>query len=500
MSLFKDNGYFCHRKSRLCVHAKNLEKRNMPDEKKKKRMQCVPMQKQEPESRIHNFDEVAMGYTAEEALEEAKRCLQCPNPLCRQGCPVDIDIPAFIKEIRDEDFRAASAKLKEKNSLPAICGRVCPQENQCQKLCVIGKRGDPISIGRLERFAADYERANGVSVSPQQKSSVKGKVAIVGSGPAGLTAAADLAKLGHEVVMFEALHAAGGVLMYGIPEFRMPKSIVQSEVDYVKKLGAEVKLDYAIGTIYSIDELLESGFDVVFIGTGAGLPRFMRVPGENLGGIYSANEFLIRVNLMKGYLFPDNDTPIRIGKKVAVIGGGNVAMDSARCSLRLGAEEVYIVYRRSKEELPARAEEAENAEEEGVIFRFLTNPIKFLGDETGWVKGIECIKMELGEPDASGRRRPIPIEGSEFVMDVDTVVIAIGQTPNPLIQRTTEGLKTTRHGTIVVQEETGATTKEGVYAGGDIVSGAATVISAMGAGKTAAKSMHEYILKKKAAK
>ena len=472
----------------------------MSEANKKKRMQSVPMQKQTAEDRVRNFNEVAFGYTAEEAFEEAKRCLQCPNPLCRQGCPIEVDIPAFIKEIRDENFLASGAKLKEKNSLPAICGRVCPQENQCQKFCVLGKRGDPVSIGRLERFAADYERTKGVSVPSTQESSVKGKVAIVGSGPAGLTAAADLAKLGHDVVMFEALHAAGGVLMYGIPEFRMPKAIVQSEVDYVKKLGVDVKLDYAVGTIYSIDELLGSGFDAVFIGTGAGLPRFMNIPGENLGGIYSANEFLIRVNLMKGYLFPEYDTPIRIGKKVAVIGGGNVAMDSARCSLRLGAEEVYIVYRRSMEELPARAEEAENAEEEGIIFRLLTNPVRFLGDESGWVKGIECIKMELGTPDASGRRRPVPVEGSEFIMDVDTVVIAIGQTPNPLIQRTTEGLETTRYGTIVTQEDTGATTKDGVYAGGDVVSGAATVISAMGAGKTAAKSMHEYILKKKAAK
>ena len=472
----------------------------MSEVKKNKRMQSVPMVKQKPEDRIHNFNEVALGYTAEEAVEEAKRCLQCPNPLCRQGCPVEVDIPAFIKEIRDENFLAASANLKEKNSLPAICGRVCPQENQCQKFCVLGKRGDPISIGRLEQFAADYERAKGVSVPLKQESSVKGKVAIVGSGPAGLTAAADLAKLGHDVVMFEALHAPGGVLMYGIPEFRMPKAIVQSEVDYVKKLGVDVKPDYAIGTIYSVDELLENGFDAVFIGTGAGLPLFMRIPGENLGGIYSANEFLIRVNLMKAYLFPEYDTPIRIGKKVAVIGGGNVAMDSARCSLRLGAEEVYIVYRRSKEELPARAEEAENAEEEGVIFRLLTNPVRFLGDENGWVKGIECVKMELGEPDASGRRRPVPIEGSGFIMDVDTVIIAIGQTPNPLIQRTTEGLETTRHGTIVVQEETGATKKKGVYAGGDVVSGAATVISAMGAGKRAARSIHEFILRKKGAK
>ncbi|HDQ06652.1 MAG TPA: NADPH-dependent glutamate synthase [Candidatus Bathyarchaeota archaeon] len=472
----------------------------MPEAKKKKKQPSIPMPKQKPEDRIHNFNEVALGYTVEQAVAEAERCLQCPKPQCVKGCPVDIDIPAFIKEIKEGNFLAASAKLKEKNSLPAICGRVCPQENQCQKFCVLGKIGDPISIGRLERFAADYERTKGVTVPQKHDSYVKGRVAIVGSGPAGLTAAADLAKLGYDVVLFEALHAAGGVLMYGIPEFRMPKKIVQAEVDYVKKLGVDIKTDHMIGQVYTIDELFERGFDAVFIGTGAGLPQFMRIPGENLGGIYSANEFLIRVNLMKAYRFPEYDTPIRIGKKVAVIGGGNVAMDSARSALRLGAEKVYIVYRRSKEELPARAEEVENAEEEGVNFRFLTNPVRFLGDEKGWVKAIECIKMKLGEQDASGRRRPVPIDGSEFVMDVDTVVIAIGQTPNPLIQRTTEGLETTKWGTIVTKEETGETTKKGVYAGGDVVSGAATVISAMGAGKRAARSIHEYLMKKKGGK
>jgi glutamate synthase (NADPH/NADH) small chain len=466
---------------------------------KEQRKHETPMAKQDVLDRIHNFYEVALGYNEEQAVREAERCLQCPNPLCVTGCPVDIDIPAFIKEIKEKNFLAASSKLKEKNSLPAVCGRVCPQENQCQKSCIIGKMGDPISIGRLERFASDYERRKGVTVPEKEKSSFTGKVAIVGSGPAGLTAAADLVKLGHEVVMFESLHMAGGVLMYGIPEFRLPKEIVQAEVTYIKKLGVDVKTNYTIGRIYTIDELFADGFDTIFVGSGAGLPSFMRIPGENLGGVYSANEFLIRVNLMKGYLFPEYDTPIRIGKKVAVIGGGNVAMDSARCSLRLGADEVYIVYRRSKEELPAREEEVENAEEEGIIFRLLNNPVKFIGDETGWVKGMECIKMKLGEPDASGRRRPVPIEGSEFIMDVDTVIIAIGQSPNPLIQRTTEGLEATKWGTIVTQEETGATSKEGVYAGGDVVSGAATVISAMGAGKTAAKNMHEYILKKKGA-
>jgi len=466
---------------------------------KEQRKHEVPMAKQDVLERIHNFYEVALGYTEEQALAEAERCLQCPKPQCVKGCPVEIDIPAFIKEIKDGNFLAASAKLKEKNSLPAICGRVCPQENQCQKFCVLGKIGDPISIGRLERFASDYERLKGVTVPPKQASSVNGRVAIVGSGPAGLTAAADLAKLGYDVVMFESLHSTGGVLMYGIPEFRMPKKIVQTEVDYIKKLGVEVKTNYTIGKIFTIDELFASGFDAIFVGSGAGLPRFMRIPGENLGGVYSANEFLIRVNLMKAYLFPEYDTPIRIGKKVAVIGGGNVAMDSARSALRLGAEEVYIVYRRSKQELPARAEEAENAEEEGIIFRLLTNPVKFLGDKSGWVKGIECIRMRLGESDASGRRRPVPIEGSEFMMDVDTAVIAIGQTPNPLIQRTTEGLETTKWGTIVVQEESGETTKKGVYAGGDVVSGAATVISAMGAGKKAARSIHKYLMSKNGA-
>jgi glutamate synthase (NADPH/NADH) small chain len=465
---------------------------------KEKRKHVIEMDKQDVLDRIHNFYEVALGYDEEKALAEAERCLQCPNPRCVQGCPVDVPIPEFIKLIKETDYVGASKKIKEKNALPAVCGRVCPQENQCQQMCVLGKMGDPISIGRLERFASDYERKQGVTIPETHKAGVTGKVAIVGSGPAGLTVAADLVKRGHVVVMFESLHLPGGVLMYGIPEFRLPKEIVQTEVDYIKKLGVDVKTNYTIGRIYTIDELFANGFDAIFVGSGAGLPRFMRIPGENLGGVYSANEFLIRVNLMKGYLFPEYDTPIRIGKTVAVIGGGNVAMDSARCSLRLGAEKVYIVYRRSREELPARAEEAENAEEEGIIFRLLTNPVKFVGDESGWVNGMECIKMELGEPDASGRRRPVPVEGSEFMMDVDTAIIAIGQTPNPLIQRTTEGLETTKWGTIVTQEEDGATTKEGVYAGGDVVSGAATVISAMGAGKTAAQGIHDYIQKKKA--
>jgi glutamate synthase (NADPH/NADH) small chain len=469
------------------------------DAKKQRQRHNIPMPKQKSEDRVHNFNEVALGYSMEQAVAEAERCLQCPKPQCIQGCPVELDIPAFIKEIREKNFDEAIKQVKEKNSLPAICGRVCPQETQCQKFCVLGKKGDPLSIGRLERFVADYELQKGVTVPPRSKSSIGGKVAVAGSGPAGLTAAADLAKLGHEVVIFEALHAAGGVLMYGIPEFRLPKKIVQAEVDYVKKLGVDVKPNHMIGRLYTIDELFERGFDAVFIGTGAGLPRFMRIPGENLGGIYSANEFLIRVNLMKAYMFSEYDTPIRIGKKVAVIGGGNVAMDSARCSLRLGAEEVWIVYRRSRKEMPARIEEVENAEEEGIKFKFLATPVRFLGDESGWVTGMECIAMRLGEPDESGRRRPIPIEGSEFVMDLDTVVIAIGQTPNPIIQRTTKDLKTTRWGTIVVNEKTGKTSKKRVYAGGDVVSGAATVISAMGAGKRAARNIHRYLMRKKKA-
>ena len=460
------------------------------------RKSSVLMPKQKPEERIHNFNEVALGYTEEQALAEAERCIQCPKPQCIEGCPVELDIPAFIKEVKEKNFDEAIRKVKEKNSLPAICGRVCPQEEQCQKFCVLGKKGEPMAIGRLERFVADYELQKGVTVPPRSKSSY-GKVAVVGSGPAGLTAAADLAKLGHEVVVFEALHAPGGVLMYGIPEFRLPKKIVQAEVDYVKKLGVVVKANAMVGRLYTIDELFELGFDAVFIGTGAGLPRFMRIPGENLDGVYSANEFLIRVNLMKAYRFPEYDTPIRVGKKVVVIGGGNVAMDSARSALRLGAEEVWIVYRRSRQEMPVRLEELENAEEEGIKFKFLATPVRFLGDEHGWVKAVECIAMRLGEPDESGRRRPIPIEGSEFTMNVDTVVIAIGQTPNPMIQRTTKGLKTTSRGTIVANEKTGKASRKGVYAGGDVVTGVATVISAMGAGKRAARSIHRYLLRKK---
>jgi len=462
----------------------------------KRRDTQVEMPKQDPKERTKNFNEVAKGYTIEMALEEANRCLNCKNPQCRKGCPVEIDIPAFIKLIKEEKFEEAIKKIKEKNALPAICGRVCPQEEQCQKFCVLGLKGESVAIGRLERFAADYERENGI-INVEKYGSDGGRVAVIGSGPAGLTVAAELAKLGHRIEVFESLHTAGGVLMYGIPEFRLPKAIVQSEVEYVKKLGVVFHLDATIGKLTTIRELFENGFDAVFIGSGAGLPSFLQIPGENLNGVYSANEFLIRTNLMKAYLFPEYDTPIKVGKIVAVIGGGNVAMDAARSALRLGAEEVYIIYRRSREELPARLEEVENAEEEGITFMLLTNPIRFIGDERGNLKMMECIKMELGAPDESGRRRPVPIKGSEFKLEVDTAIIAIGQTPNPLIQRTTEGLKTTKWNTIIVEEETGQTSLEGVYAGGDVVSGAATVISAMGAGKKAAKAIHEFIMKKK---
>mgnify|MGYP000002899476 CR=1 FL=1 len=463
--------------------------------KPKIKKEAVPIPKQKPEERRRNFNEVALGYTEEQALEEANRCLQCPKPQCISGCPVEIEIPAFIKLLREGKYEEAIAKIKEKNSLPAICGRVCPQEEQCQMKCVVGKVGEPVSIGRLERFLADWERKRGFKIPEIAKPTGK-RVAVIGAGPAGLTVAADLAKLGHKVVIFEALHLPGGVLVYGIPEFRLPKSIVQAEVDYIQRLGVELKLGFLVGRTYTIPELLkERGFEAVFIGTGAGLPAFMNVPGEDLGGIYSANEFLIRVNLMKSYAFPCYDTPIRIGKHVVVIGGGNVAMDSARSALRLGAEEVCIVYRRSREELPARKEEIENAEEEGIICKFLAAPLRFIGDEKGWVKQMECICMELGPPDDSGRRRPVPVKGSEFVMDTDTVIVAIGRTPNPIIQRTTEGLQVTKWGTIVA-DENGKTSLEGVYAGGDIVTGEATVISAMGAGKKAARAIHEYLMKK----
>jgi len=462
---------------------------------KEKMKHSVPMPKQKPKVRIHNFNEVALGYTEEQAVAEAERCIQCPEPQCIRGCPVELDIPAFVKLIKERKFDEAIRKVKEKNSLPAICGRVCPQEEQCQKFCTLGKKWEPIAIGKLERFVADSELQKGMQLLPLSTPTGK-KVAIIGAGPAGLTAAADLAKLGHEVVIFEALHAPGGVLMYGIPEFRLPKRIVEAEVAYISKLGAKMRTDALIGRSFTIDDLFKKGFNAVFIASGAGLPRFLRIPGENLGGIYSANEFLIRVNLMKAYQFPKFDTPIKVGKRVTVIGSGNTAMDAARAALRLGADEVWVVYRRSRKEMPAREEEIENAEEEGIKFKFLTTPVRFIGDEQDWIKGMECIAMKLGEPDESGRGRPTPIKGSEFIMDVDTVVIAIGRTPNPIIQRTTKGLETTKWGTVIINEQTGQTSLERVYAGGDIATGEATVISAMGAGKRAAKSIHEYLMKR----
>ena len=451
----------------------------------------VPMPRQEPKIRAKNYNEVALGYTEEAALREANRCIQCPKRPCVNGCPVNVDIPEFIKALRDQNMTEAVKILKSKNSLPGICGRVCPQETQCEELCSLGKKGAPVAVGRLERYVADWERTNvSETNSPPILAKATGKkIAVIGSGPAGLTCAADLAKLGHAVTIFEALHVAGGVLMYGIPEFRLPKTIVQAEVDYVKSLGVDIKLDSVIGKIATLDELLGKEYDASFLGTGAGLPMFLNLPGENLNGIYSANEFLTRINLMKAYLFPEYDTPIKVGSRVAVIGGGNVAMDSARCALRLGAEQVYIIYRRSRNEMPARMEEAENAEEEGIIFKLLTNPKRFIGDERGWVTSMECQEMELGEPDASGRRRPITKDGSDFIIDVDVVVIALGTTPNPLIPSSTNDLETTKRGTVVADEETGKTVKDKVWAGGDVVTGAATVISAMGAGKRAATAI-----------
>jgi sulfide dehydrogenase (flavoprotein) subunit SudA (EC 1.8.1.-) len=463
-------------------------------EKKKINLNRVPIPKQEPSARIKNFNEVALGYTEEQAIEEASRCIQCKKPGCKNGCPVNVDIPEFIKAIRDHDMPEAVRILKNKNSLPGISGRVCPQETQCEMTCNLAKKGAPIAIGRLERYVADWERAH-PEVTEQQKQRIKfngKKIAIVGSGPAGLTCAADLAKRGYGVNILEAFHVAGGVLMYGIPEFRMPKAIVQGEVGYVKSLGVEIKLDHVIGKIATVDELLENGYDAVFLAPGAGAPMFLNIPGENFSSIYSANEFLTRTNLMKAYLFPEYDTPIKVGKRVAVFGGGNVAMDASRCSLRLGAEEVYIIYRRSRAEMPARAEERENAEEEGVIFKFLTNPKRFISDELGKVKAVECYEMELGEPDESGRRRPIPKPGTEFTMEVDTAIPALGTRPNPIIPSTTKGLELTRRGTIKTDETTGRTSKDRVWCGGDMATGAATVISAMGAGKRAAADIDAY--------
>ncbi|MFZ5753860.1 MAG: NADPH-dependent glutamate synthase [Bacillota bacterium] len=452
----------------------------------------VEMPAQDPKERVKNFKEVALGYTSEMAREEASRCLNCKNPLCKKGCPVEVDIPEFISALKEDDPARAAKILKNKNNLPAICGRVCPQENQCEMHCILGKKGEPVAIGRLERFVADWEREQ-VNLKPEKVETINKKVAIIGSGPAGLTAAADLAKLGYQVTIFEALHVPGGVLMYGIPEFRLPKEVVQQEINYIKKLGVDIQVNFVVGKTATIADLLEEGYDAVFIGTGAGLPNFMNLPGENLNGIYSANEFLTRTNLMKAYLFPQYATPIKIGKKVAVIGAGNVAMDAARTALRLGAEESYIVYRRSAEEMPARHEEVEHAREEGVQFLFLTSPVAYKGDEKGHVRAMTCQKFALGDPDESGRRKPVAIPGSEFDMEVDTVVVAIGQGPNPLVPRTTPGLILTKKGNIQADEETGATSLPNVFAGGDIVTGAATVILAMGAGKKAARAIHRYL-------
>lgn len=453
--------------------------------------QAVQAEKQLPEARRCNFNEVSYGYTADQAMSEASRCLQCNDAPCSSMCPVEIDIPRFIHAISGGKFDEAIGVIKEKNSLPCVTGRVCPQEVQCQSTCIMGRAGEAISIGLLERFVADREQENGVKV-PMKNPGTGTKVAVIGAGPAGLTAAADLAKLGHDVTVFEALHTSGGVLAYGIPEFRLPKNIVRSEVEYVKNLGVHFDMNVLIGKLFEIRELLdEERFNAVFIGSGAGLPNFLRLPGENLNGVYSANEFLMRVNMMRAFSYPEYDTPVKKGRRVAVIGGGNVAMDSARCALRLGAEKVYVVYRRSKGELPARHEESEHAEEEGIEFLYLTNPSKFLGDEKGNLTQICLARMELGEKDESGRRRPTVIDDSEFCLDVDQVIIAVGQRPNNTIPQTTEGLEVSRRGTIVVDPETLETSIPGVYAGGDVVSGAATVISAMAAGKRVASAIHE---------
>lgn len=449
------------------------------------------MPSQAPDVRNKNFKEVTLGYTREQAVDEANRCLNCKNKPCVSGCPVAIDIPEFIAKIREEDFEGAYQIISKSSSLPAVCGRVCPQETQCESKCVRGIKGEPVAIGRLERFVADYHMQNCRELPkvPEQNGH---KVAIIGAGPSGLTCAGDLARLGYDVTVYEALHLAGGVLVYGIPEFRLPKAIVQKEIENLEAMGVKINTNMVIGKTLSIDELFEYGYEAVFIGSGAGLPRFMGIPGENLKGVYSANEFLTRVNLMKAYK-DDSDTPVLNAKNVAVVGGGNVAMDAARCAKRLGAENVYIVYRRSMNELPARQEEVEHAEEEGIIFKTLNNPVEILGDEHKFVNSVKCIEMELGEPDESGRRSPVPKPGSEFVLDVDCVVMSIGTSPNPLIRNTTKGLETNKRGCFIVDEETGKTSRDGVYAGGDAVTGAATVILAMGAGKDAAKAIDEYI-------
>lgn len=456
----------------------------------------VEMPHEDPKKRSQEFSEVSLGYTDEMAKEEAKRCLNCKHKPCVQGCPVNVDIPEFIQLIADGEFEKAYEKVKETNSLPAVCGRVCPQENQCEKYCVRNKKGESVGIGRLERFTADWYMSNR-EVRPEETKKTNKKVAIIGSGPAGLSCAGELAKKGHQVTIFEAFHTPGGVLMYGIPEFRLPKELVQREIDALRHLGVDIQTNMVIGKVLSLDELFEEGYEAIFVGSGAGLPNFMGIPGENLNGVYSANEFLTRINLMKAYRYPECDTPVKVGESVIVVGGGNVAMDAARSAKRLGAKEVSIVYRRSEEEMPARLEEVEHAKEEGIQFEFLTNPIKILSTEDGWVDGIECVEMELGEPDKSGRRRPIVKEGSNKTYNAQTVIIAIGQRPNPLITSTVKGLDTESWGGILADEQTCATSKPGVFAGGDVVTGAATVILAMGAGKKAAKAIDEYLMSKK---
>lgn len=453
----------------------------------------TPISEQAPEVRITNFNEVTLGYNDEQAMFEATRCLQCKKPVCIAGCPVGIDIPRFVDMVAQGDFNRALEIIREKNALPAVCGRVCPQESQCELVCVMGKKYQPLAIGRLERFVADHARQqnNGTPISLPMKKTGK-SVAVVGGGPAGLTVAGELIRLGHHVTVFEALHKIGGVLVYGIPEFRLPKAILQTEVDKLAELGVEFRTNYVVGRTEMVDELL-GRYNAVFIGTGAGLPYFMNVPGENLNGVYSANEFLTRLNLMRAYLFPRWETPVKIGKRIAVIGGGNTAMDAVRTAKRMGAEHAYLLYRRSRHEIPARLEEVHHAEQEGIEFRFLEAPLAVQGDVKGWVTGIELIKMQLGDPDESGRRRPIPIENSNYVLDVDTIVVAIGQGPNPLIPQTTPGLKIGKHGIIAVDPETGATSKPGVFAGGDVATGGATVILAMGAGQKAARAIHEYL-------
>ncbi|PIE33188.1 glutamate synthase (NADPH), homotetrameric [candidate division KSB3 bacterium] len=465
-------------------------------EERKRRM-SIPrhkMPEQDPVERGRNFQEVNYGYPPELAMEEAQRCIQCPKPKCVLGCPVNVKIPDFIARIAKGEFLEAAHILHEDNALPAVCGRVCPQEEQCEAGCILGVKGKPVAIGHLERFAADYEREHGQVEIPPIPDPTGKRIAIIGAGPSGLTVAGDLSKQGHDVTIFEALHTAGGVLMYGIPEFRLPKAIVNAEVDYLKQCGVKIETNAVIGKTYTIDELFENGFHAIYIANGAGLPKFMGIPGENLNGVYSANEYLTRSNLMKAYDFPRVDTPIAKGKNVAVFGGGNVAMDAVRTALRLGADNAYLIYRRSEVEMPARNEEIEHAKEEGIQFHLLTNPTRILGDENGHVKAVECLQMELGKPDNSGRRRPVPIEGSEFILDVDTVVVAIGTGANPLLAQTTPGLKMNRWGYIEADEQTGATSKPGVYAGGDIVRGAATVILAMGDGRTAAATIHDYVM------